>query len=315
MLPWFWLNFITIMKNILVLLVLLSFIACKPKDTTTPETVEAKPDTIINAIPPEVPGLRHLWNTDKTLTTAESVLYDKNNNLLYVSCINGVPLDKKDNDGFIAKVGLDGKIITLKWVTGLSAPRGMGLVGNTLYVTDIDRLVAIDASTGKIAKSWKAKGATFLNDLATAEDGTVYFTDSNINSIYVLRNGELQTLVDQDATLGGTNGIYVNGPSLMLACTNSGKVLRMDIKTREVQQIADGIGAGDGIEKYKTGWLVSNWNGSVSYISVDGDVMEILNSEEAKLNTADIEVIEDKNMLLIPTFFGNMVSAYELAKQ
>jgi len=61
--------------------------------------------------------------------------------------------------------------------------------------------------------------------------------------------------------------------------------------------------------------LVSDWNGAISYISAGGDVMEILNSTEAKLNTADIEVIEDKNMLLIPTFFGNTVSAYELAKQ
>jgi hypothetical protein len=75
------------------------------------------------------------------------------------------------------------------------------------------------------------------------------------------------------------------------------------------------LAPGDGIEKYKTGWLVSNWNGAVHYISAGGDVMEILNSEEAKLNSADIEVIEDKNMLLVPTFFGNTVSAYELAKQ
>jgi hypothetical protein len=100
----------------------------------------------------------------------------------------------------------------------------------------------------------------------------------------------------------------------MLAGMNSGKVLRMDIQSHTIQQVADSIGAGDGLERYKTGWLVANWNGAISYIGSDGDVMEILNSEEAKLNTADIEVIEEKNLLLIPTFFGNMVSAYELTK-
>jgi len=304
------------MKNLFILIIVVGCIACKPKDTTNaPETVEAKPDTTLNSIPPEVPGLRHLWDTDKTLTTSESVLFDKTNNLLYVSCINGAPPDKKDGDGFIAKVGLDGKIITPKWATGLNGPKGMGIVNKTLYVTDIDRIVSINMENGKIINTWKVKGATFLNDIATAGDGTVYFTDSNTSSIYALRNGKVETLIEQDSTLGGLNGIYVDGPSLMLACMSSGKVLRIDINTRQVQQVADEIGAGDGIEKYKTGWLVSDWNGAISYISAGGDVMEILNSTEAKLNTADIEVIEDKNMLLIPTFFGNTVSAYELAKQ
>jgi len=304
------------MKNILFLCVLFCLIACKPKDTTTtPKTVEAKPDSITNSISPEVPGLRHLWDTDKTLTTSESVLYDKNNNLLYVSCINGVPPDKKDGDGFISKVGLDGKIITLKWATGFSAPKGMGIVGNRLYVTDINQLVSIDVATGKIAKTWKVKGATFLNDVSTADDGTVYFTDSNTSSIYELKNDEVHTFIERDTALGGNNGIYVDGPSLMIACMVTGKVLRVDIKTRTVQQVAEGIGAGDGMEKYKQGWLVSNWNGAVTYIGSDGNEMEILNSEEAKLNCADIEVIEDKNLLLIPTFFGNTVSAYELVKQ
>ena len=303
------------MSRFVILFAIFSIIACKPKDTPAIDVTESKPDTVINAISPEVPGLRLLWNTEKTLTTSESVLYDKANNLLYVSCINGVPGDKKDGDGYIAKVGLDGKIITLKWATGLSAPRGMGIVSNLLYVTDNDRIVAIDMATGKISKTWNVKGATYLNDVAIADDGTIYFCDSNSSSIYKLSNGDLTTFVDRDTTLGGTNGIYVDGPSLMLTGMKSGKVLRMDIKTHAVQQVAEGIGAGDGIEKYKSGWLVSDWNGAIFYIGSDGDVMEILNSVEAKLNTADIEVIEDKNLLLIPTFFGNMVSAYELMKQ
>jgi hypothetical protein len=54
------------------------------------------------------------------------VYHDTSADVLYVSCINGVPADKKDEDGFIAKVGMDGKIINLKWATGLSAPKGMG---------------------------------------------------------------------------------------------------------------------------------------------------------------------------------------------
>jgi sugar lactone lactonase YvrE len=230
-----------------------------------------------------------------------------------VSCINGTPADKKDGDGFIAKLGLDGKIITLKWATGLNAPKGMGILGTNLLVTDIDRLVAIDLKTGKISNTWLVKGASLLNDLDVAPDGTVYFTDSNTSSIYALRGGTtVETVVDADTTLGGTNGIYVDGNSLMLAGTSSGDVWRFDLTTHQVQKVASEIPNGDGVEKYQKGWLVSNWNGEVHYIASDGAVTEILDSQEAKLNAADIKVIQEKHLLLVPTFFGNKVSAYEL---
>lgn len=299
----------------LTFFLLLLFIACKPKDTTTTENTTPAPDTTATAADREIPGIKQLWTTEKVLTTSEGVLYDKTNNVLYVSCINGVPGDKKDGDGFIARVGLDGKIITEKWITGLSAPRGMGIAGTTLYVTDNDRLVSYDIATGKMIKEWKVKGASYLNDVAVSADGTVYFSDSNSSSIYALRGGTtVETVIDADVTLGNVNGLYVNGNSLMLTGMKSGEVYSLDIATHHVQKVAEGIGAGDGVEKYKNGWLVSNWNGEVWYISSNGEVTEVLDSQEAKLNSADIEVIEEKNMLLVPTFYGNTVSAYELVQ-
>lgn len=300
------------MKHTLLILALFPFIACKPKDTPVAETAPI-PDYTTQAIS-TAPGLRMIWNTDKMLTTAESVQYDKVNNLLYVSCINGVPADKKDNDGFIARVGLDGKIITLKWATGLSAPKGMGISGNSLYVTDIDRLVAIDIATGKISQTWNVAGASYLNDIAVADSGIIYFTDSGSSTIYSLREGKVAK-IHADAALGGTNGVYVSGNQLMLAGSSSGQVFRLDLSSLQAQMVADSIPGADGIEPYGDGWLVSNWNGEVHYIGPVGDVLEILDSQEARLNAADIEVIPEKSLLLIPTFFGNTVTAYETVKQ
>ena len=300
------------MNRLLFLCLAIALFACKPKDTASTETPAA--DTTQQVVTSSPPGLRMMWETDKTLTTAESVLYDKDNNVLYVSCINGVPPDKGDNDGFIAKVGMDGKIITHKWATGLSAPKGMGISGNVLYVTDIDRLVAIDLTTGKIKDSWKVKGAKFLNDVCIAENGTVYFSDSGTVSIHSFKDNTVST-VYADTTLGGVNGVYIAGNQLMLAGYQSGKVSRMDITTQQIQMVADSIPNGDGIEPYGDGWIVSNWAGEVYHIGADGAVLELLDSQEAKLNAADIEVIADKHMLLIPTFFGNSVVAYELTHQ
>lgn len=301
------------MKSIfLPLFSILSIISCKPAAPATEETNTTQADTTTTSVV-NIPGLKKLWDTEKTLTTAESVLYDKGNDVLYVSCINGVPPDKKDGDGFISRVGLDGKIKDLKWVTGLSGPKGMGQSGNTLYVTDIDRLVAIDITKGKISNTWKVEGAQFLNDVTVTADGSVYFTDSNTSTIYSLMNGKVATVL-ADTTLGGTNGVLVEGDMMYLAGYMSGNVYRMDLRTKAIEKLATEVPGGDGIERYGDALLVSNWGGQVYHVAADGEATLLLDSQEAKLNAADIEVIADQNLLLIPTFFGNGVTAYELMK-
>lgn len=294
--------------SLLVFTILVS--ACKRSTnvivTDSTDTIAVKTDTIVSTIP----GLTRLWDTDTTLRTPESVLYDPATNILYVSNIGGVPPNKKDGDGFISQVSLDGKIINLKWAKGFDAPKGMAILGDKLYVTDIDRIKAVDLKTGKTANTWKVAGAKFLNDVAVSADSIVYFTDSDNSNIHILRNGKV-TLMVGDTMLGGTNGVFVNGNTLMLS-TGGGNVYSMNIADHNYQKIASGIPAGDGVERYKSGWIVSNWNGEVYYIDDKGQVTEILDTQEAKLNTADIEVIEDKGLLIIPTFFGNSVTAYTL---
>ncbi len=301
------------MKNSIVLLIVLAFISCKQGASTSAEqeqTQATAQDTSVTEIV-DIPGLNRLWDTDNILTTSESVLYDQASDILYVSCINGVPPTKKDNDGFIAKVGLDGKIIVHKWITGLSAPKGMGQKGNTLYVTDIDRLVSIDIPSGKIIKDWPVKGSVFLNDIHVAKDGIVYFTDSETSTIYSLQDDKV-SVIYHDASLGGTNGIWVEGHSAILAGYSSGVVHRLNMKTKEVDIIAEGIPGGDGVEPYDGALMISNWNGQVYHVTYNGDVTLLLDSQGVKLNAADIEVISEKKLLLVPTFFGNTVTAYEL---
>lgn len=300
------------MNRLYLLLFPLLILACKPGDSKTEQTDTPSVDTT-TVVSVSVPGLKRLWDTDKTLITSESVLYDKNDNLFYVSCINGTPPDKKDKDGYIAKVGLDGKILVERWANGLSAPKGMGIADKMLYVTDIDRLVAIDLATGKIKKTWEVKGSSFLNDVHVNEDGSVYFTDSNTSTLYALMNDKV-AVVHADTSLGGCNGVLMEGNTIYLAGFMSGNLLRMDATTKSIQTMASGIPGGDGVERYGEGLLVSNWNGEIYYVAKDGRVTEILDTQEAKLNSADIEIVADKNMLLVPTFFGNTVTAYELSK-
>ena len=293
----------------LLLIVAAATFACKRSTnvtvTETKDTTAVNVDTIVSL----VPSVTLSWESDTILKTPESVLYDQANNVLYVSNIGGVPPTKKDGDGYISQVGLDGKIINHKWATGFDAPKGMAIWGNKLYVTDIDRVKAVDLKTGKTTNTYKVAGAKFLNDVAVSADSIIYFTDSDMSTIHMLQNGKVST-VHADTSLGGTNGIYVDGNTLLLA--SSGTVYTMNIGDHSIQKVASDIPNGDGIERYKNGWIVSNWAGEVFYIDDKGQVTEILDTQEAKLNTADIEVIESMDLLLIPTFFGNKVVAYKL---
>ena len=99
--------------------------------------------------------LEEQWATEQILKTPESVIYDGENNVLYVSNINRNP-SQKNEKGFISKISLDGEIIELKWITGLNAPKGSGIYNGKLFVADIDRLVEIDIKKGKILKKHKA---------------------------------------------------------------------------------------------------------------------------------------------------------------
>ena len=104
------------------------------------------------------------WETDTLLKTPESVLFDAKSKILYVSNIDGTPAGK-DGKGSIGKVGLDGRIIATDWVTGLHAPKGMGLYKNKLYVADLDEVVVIDVVKAKIIQHIPVEGAVFLNDI------------------------------------------------------------------------------------------------------------------------------------------------------
>ena len=300
------------MNRILLSLIIVSaLLSCKEKAsvtvTDTSDTTALKTDTVVQTFP----TLTKAWESDTILHTPESVLYDRANNVLYVSNIGGVPPIKKDGDGFISKVGLDGKIIDLKWATGFDAPKGMALMGSTLYVTDIDRLKAIDTKTGKTIETWKVPGSAFLNDVAVTADSVVYFTDSETVTVHRLRKGKF-TVVHGDTALAGVNGVYVDGDNLVFSGYGSGHVYTLNTNDQKVKQVATNIPNGDGIERYRDGWIVSNWDGEVYHIDNAGKVTEILDTKDQKLNSADIEVIEEKNMLIVPTFFGDRIVAYTL---
>src|SRR6201986_2756869 len=119
-----------------------------------------------------------LWETDTALKVPESVLFDGANKVLYESNIDGKDPWGKDGKGSIGKVGLDGKIIAVDWVSGLNAPKGLGMHNGKLYAADLSEVVVIDIKKGVIEKTIPVDGAENLNDISVGSDGIVYVSDS-----------------------------------------------------------------------------------------------------------------------------------------
>ncbi len=281
------------------------------ENNATQDTTAVKTDTL-----PAKPKaeLVKLWETDTTLRTCESVLFHAQANVLYVANINGMPTDK-DKNGFISKLTPEGKIETLEWAKGLNAPKGMGILGDKLYVTDITELVEIALATGKITKKYPLKGAEFLNDIATDEaTGNVYFTDMKKNKIHVLatKTGKITDFIAADS-LGSPNGLYVaDANTLMLATNGDSKFKKIDMTTKQISTVVEGIDAGDGVEKVgDNAYLVSSWTGEVFYIN-NNEKLKLLDTQADKINAADIGYIPASKTLLVPTFFKNKVVAYQL---
>src|SRR5438552_6707886 len=155
-----------------------------PDTTATPAT--PAPAAAPTPTPPPSPGATKLTVVEGFLTP-ESVLHDPVQDIYFVSNINGSPT-AKDNNGFISRVRPDGAVENLKFIEGghggvtLNAPKGLAIRGDTLWVADIDVVRAFDAKTGapRDSVSMASLGAVFLNDIAIAQTGALYITDTGI---------------------------------------------------------------------------------------------------------------------------------------
>ncbi|MCK4747419.1 MAG: hypothetical protein KAT15_10300 [Bacteroidales bacterium] len=256
-------------------------------------------------------SLTEVWRTDTVLLTCESVLYDNNRKVLYVSCINGSPSDK-DGKGFISMLGPVGSIRSLEWVTGLDAPKGMGIEGNRLFVTDIDQLVVIDIEKAEIMKRIPVEGASFLNDIAVGADGKVYFSDSDTGFLWIYSNGELRSWITEG--LERPNGLYIEDTRVLLTSSGSQDLKVIDKSTGKIETVTTEIGHGDGIEfTGKEGhYITSSWAGEVFLIFPDYSKVSLLKTSDQKINSADIGFNMEDQVVYVPTFFDNRVVAYKL---
>lgn len=250
------------------------------------------------------PRLEKIWETDSIIAIPESVL--SAGDVLYVSLIDGGPWDA-DGKGGIGKLDSEGKNYQPDWISGLHAPKGMGLFSNRLYVADLSDVVVIDIAASRIDKKIAIPGASGLNDVTVDKNGIVYVSDSQTGMIWRIENDSASLFLEN---MQGVNGLKAVGDDLIIA---AGKSLISSSRDKKITNIAELKEGGDGIEPVGNGdYIVTAWAGYIWYVHADGRVETLLESHGQKINTADIGYDPQKKIVYVPTFFAKTVAAYQL---
>jgi sugar lactone lactonase YvrE len=260
--------------------------------------------------------LEKLWESTG-LEGPESIIFDSKQNAYYVSNVVGSPVDK-DGNGYISKLDEKGKILNQKWITGLNAPKGMGIHNGKLYVADIDNIAVIDIASSKVENTIPVAGATFLNDIAVSPKGDVYVSDTfGGNAIYTIKDGKSEIWF-KDEALNFPNGLFVKGNEMIVSSwgvvTNQetfatdvkGKLLSVSMKDKKVKDITKSFINGDGLAAFKNGYLTSDWAaGTIYFVDNKGEPKELGNYNQG---TADFYL--NGNTLLVPQMSEGKILAF-----
>lgn len=262
-----------------------------------------------------------VWESTKAYGP-ECVYHDANAGVLYVTNGNN-DATKKDGDGYVSKHALDGTVITEKWATGLSAPKGMAVSNGHLFVADVDELVEIDLKDGRVIAKHKAPGAKLINDVAVDSSGAVYTSDTMGNAIFRYADGKIESWLAGD-TMAGPNGLIVEGDNLIVntwgvlsgdgwATSTPGQLYSVSLTDKSIKPLGKGkpFGNLDALQPLGSGsYLVGDfWAGKVLKFEADGTVSEVLSLTQG---TADFGYNPATKTIFVPNMMANTITAYKL---
>lgn len=276
-----------------------------PVTTPRPPVIEAPPSSPTPA-----------WTAFNGIKEPESVCFDVPSGNVFVLNVVG-RAGKKEGLGWITKLSPDGKVVADKWVTGLNAPRGLRSWGSTLWVSDIDELVAISIADGVVKQRIAIEGAKFLNDVATHPDGTVYVSDVAANKIFAVKNGSVSVFAEGEQ-LDSPNGLYVDaaGGRLVVAAWGSvgqkraGWLYALDLKTKEKKAISsEALGHLNGLESDGAGGFIvsDSITGRIIHVFADGKSETLM---QFSAGCGDLFYLPEQSLLIVPVMTEGVVSAF-----
>lgn len=249
-------------------------------------------------------------------STPESALYDLKGQRILVSNIND-GLSTADDNGFISVVSLDGELETLKWIDGadeavtLNAPKGMGIVDDRLYISDITIVRVFNRETGAPETDIPIEDASFLNDIAVKND-TIFVSDSSTGTIHRIAPDDSVTVFVASGTIQHPNGLAV-GNGVLYAVTGAGLILKFDVSGKMVDEFDTGVSQLDGLVILPSGdFLVSSWEAETVFLSTQDEVYTPVAT--GLVSPADIDYYSEGGLVLVPLFQQDRLVAFSFSE-
>ncbi|MEM9820929.1 MAG: hypothetical protein AAF985_07645, partial [Bacteroidota bacterium] len=200
-------------RNLYFLLLMVSMLACQPESPKSQSPEEAQ-GPAPEKISKEISGF----------AAPECIVSHRK--MLYVSNVGVLAPTKKDGDGFISRMDLDGNVDKLKWVEGLDAPKGMAIKDQVLYVTDIDRVKGFQLPDGNqvFDLDFSKDGVQFLNDITLGKDGVLLVSETILGKVFEVNTDGAGTYaaLDIQGDIGGANGLFFDAKTNQLFLNSYG---------------------------------------------------------------------------------------------
>ncbi len=262
------------------------------------------------------------------LSAPESVIHDTDQDVYFVTNINGNP-GAKDGNGFISRVTPDGSIDSLHFVMGgrdgavLNAPKGTAITGDTLWVADLDAVRGFDRHTGApLATVEFGARARFLNDLAAGPDGQLYVSEmgvaandrgemspTGLDNVFRIGAGHRIASVMTRAKVPMPNGIVMHAGALLIGSYADSAVRQWQDGVDSLITVGQASGTVDGLAVLDDGRVIaSSWDDST--IAVVGATPEPLVTGVAA--PADFGVDRKRHRLLVPQLTEDQVQIWQL---
>jgi len=255
------------------------------------------------------PGVTRRWQITGGNRLPESVLYDRDRDVLYVTQYF------RGGDEGLARVSPQGEVRDAWWITGLLRPTGLALHGGSLWVVDRRHLVQIDPERGAIVARHPIAGAVFPNDVAFDAAGRAYVSDTRGDCIHRFADGAFVRWF-AGPEVARPNGLCVDGDRLLYGNGGDGRLKAVGLDDPRVSVVARlGQGANvDGIRPDgRGGFLVSDFNGRLVRVAPDGALSEILDTTASGAFCADFEFVPEQGLLVVPGLYDNRLTAYRVS--
>lgn len=233
--------------------------------------------------------------------------------------------DAKDGDGIIVRLDKKGKVIDASFAKEkLNAPKGLAINKGVLFLTDIDKIVAIDLNSGnKLYEIDFSKDSGFLNDIAVWDNTTLFVSATDKSKLFKVNLADKSYVeVVTDTPIAGINGLfcqnkgsrlYVNG----LGSDNkpNGAIGYINLKDNKFTKLTLLEGIFDGIYINKDNLYVSNWvafekKGVVMSISLYSGKCTKVKLPEAIAGPADFIIVDDE--MILPAMISGEIHFIEL---